>query len=489
MNDYENNYNSPENQPEQVENQQPEQQPEPPPQPQPEPQPEPQQPPYQPNPNGYNDTNFYRQKSQNYYNPYSYNNNPAPSPTKSINGGFKVFALLLAFVITLTIGTGIGYIISVKNGNSGQLTNSSTTNSPKVEFVEGKVPTKEGITADQNGNYTVEQVAELLSPSVVSIYTYNTTSSGASAASGVIIDKNGYVITNDHICSDIVNPQFVVTLNDNTSYKATFVASDQRSDIAVLKIEGASNLTPASFGKSADVTVGEKAIAIGNPNGFTNSVTQGIVSSANRRIRKGTTSSTNSTSAYTMRVIQTDTALNHGNSGGALVNLKGQVIGIVSSKIVIDTFEGVGFAIPSDDAVSIAKNLIANKKVVGRARLGITYTEISSASAIVNDCPSGLLVSSVSTDSELHNYGVGESDIITEIDGKKIVTADVALDVIDSNKSGDKVKVKVYSNSTKQYSEYTVTLLEDESTSSYKTQTQQNDTENPFKTQPTTKQQ
>ena len=236
------------------------------------------------------------------------------------------------------------------------------------------------------------------------------------------------------------------------------------------------------------MTVGEKTIAIGNPNGFNNSVTQGIVSSANRRIRTGATTGTNSTSAYTMRVIQTDTALNHGSSGGALVNLKGQVIGIVSSKIVIESFEGVGFAIQSDDAVSIAKNLIANKKVVGRAKLGISYNEINTATAIVNDCPSGLLVSSVSTDSELHKYGVTENDIITEMDDKKIITADVALDVIDSKKAGDKVKLKVYIASTKQYAEYTVALLEDESTSSYTTQlNEQNDTENPFKTQPSTK--
>ena len=350
------------------------------------------------------------------------------------------------------------------------------------------MPTKEGITADENGNYTVEQVAELLSPSVVSIYTYSDDASSTSVASGVIIDKNGYVITNDHICSGFVNPKFIITLYDNASYKATFVAGDKRSDIAVLKIEGANNLTPASFGKSADVTVGEKTIAIGNPNGFNNSVTQGIVSSANRRIRTGATTGTNSTSAYTMRVIQTDTALNHGSSGGALVNLKGQVIGIVSSKIVIESFEGVGFAIQSDDAVSIAKNLIANKKVVGRAKLGISYNEINTATAIVNDCPSGLLVSSVSTDSELHKYGVTENDIITEMDDKKIITADVALDVIDSKKAGDKVKLKVYIASTKQYAEYTVALLEDESTSSYTTQlNEQNDTEIPFKTQPSTK--
>ena len=294
-----------------------------------------------------------------------------------------------------------------------------------------------------------------------------------------------------NIISEIANAKFVVTLSNDISYPATFVAGDQKSDIAVIKIEGASDLTPASFGKSDEVKAGDKVIAIGTPNGFSNSVTAGIVSAANRRIRNVSTnsgSSTQTTSTYTMRVIQTDASLNHGNSGGALVNMKGQVVGINSSKIVLDSYEGICFAIPSNDAVKVAKSLIENKKVVGRARLGISYTEVTTAKSIINDMPSGLYIQSIDSDSDLYNRGASVGDIITEIDGKTITTADVALDVIADKSAGDSITLKIYSKSTGAYNTYTVKLLEDQSVSSYTTENviESDDNENPFKLQPTT---
>ena len=273
--------------------------------------------------------------------------------------------MFLAIVVTLTLGTGIGYILN--DGENSTTKSVAEIESPDIEFVEDKVPTADDIKPDENGMYTETQVAQLVSPSVVTIYTYNEDSSKGSVSSGVIIDESGYVITNDHIYSEIANAKFVVTLYNDISYPATFVAGDQKSDIAVIKIEGASGLTPASFGKSDEVKAGDKVIAIGTPNGFSNSVTAGIVSAANRRIRNTATGSgsTQTTATYTMRVIQTDTSLNHGNSGGALVNMKGQVVGINSSKIVLESYEGICFATPSNDAVKVAKSLIKNKKVVG----------------------------------------------------------------------------------------------------------------------------
>lgn len=433
--------------------------------------------------------------SYNYYNP-NYGGAPNPSKKeKKPSGGFRVFCVLLAVIIALTVGAGAGYLIGGGDKQSAQPQN-QTSEPSGVTFTENKIPQKKGVTADENGNYTVSQVAELVSPSVVTIYTYSGSQSGngsssGSAASGVIIDEGGYIISNDHIYSDIANAQFVVTLYDNRSYKATYVAGDQKSDICVLKIEGADNLTPASFGKSDEVTQGDTVVAIGTPYGMSNSVTSGIVSAANRRIRStnafSSDSTDQSTSTYTMRVIQTDTAINHGNSGGALVNLKGQVIGICSSKIVADTYEGICFAIPSNDAVSIAKNLIANKKVVGRAKLGISYVEISTASAVVNNIPSGLMIASIDSDSGLYNKGYGENDIICEIDGTAITTADIALDAIAAKTAGDTVTLKIYSSSTGRYGTVEVKLLEDQSVSSYKTESESSTDEvNPFKLQPTT---
>ncbi len=437
----------------------------------------------------------------NYFNPYQ----QTPPPQNFNNGnkksgtGFKIFCLVLAAVVLITLGTGAGYLIGGMNKNNSLTANDGVeTKDSGVTFTENKVPQKEGISPDANGNYTESQVAELVSPSVVSITVYTEDKSSQSSgalASGVIIDKEGYIISNDHIYSGIPNAKFVITLSDNTSYPATFVAGDTKSDISVLKMEGAKNLTPASFGDSTSVKEGDKVISIGNPYGFSNSVTSGIVSSANRRIRNvnndkaNSNSQTSSGSAYTMRVIQTDAALNHGSSGGALVNMKGQIVGINSSKIVVDSYEGICFAIPSNDAVKVAKSLTANKKVVGRARLGISYVEMTTAYALVNKCPSGLVIASIDTDSSLYNKGFGENDIITEINGKAITTADIALDVIADSNAGDTVKLKIYSAKTQQYSEVDVKLLEDQSVSSYKTQIDQNtegDEVSPFKLQPTT---
>lgn len=472
-----------------VEIPEPEPQPEPKsqPEPQPEPQPESQQQYYQngqypPPPPNFNNGDG--------YNPPPFNQVPPTPPQKNSNRGFKIFCGVLAIIVALTLGTGIGYVLN----DGGNITNPLSeveSDIPDVEFIEDKVPTAEGIQADENGEYSEAEVSQLVSPSVVTIYTYNETDGKGSVSSGVIIDKNGYVITNDHIYSEIANAKFVVTLSNDISYPATFVAGDQKSDIAVIKIEGASDLTPASFGKSDEVKAGDKVIAIGTPNGFSNSVTAGIVSAANRRIRNVSTnsgSSTQTTSTYTMRVIQTDASLNHGNSGGALVNMKGQVVGINSSKIVLDSYEGICFAIPSNDAVKVAKSLIENKKVVGRARLGISYTEVTTAKSIINDMPSGLYIQSIDSDSDLYNRGASVGDIITEIDGKTITTADVALDVIADKPAGDSITLKIYSKSTGAYNTYTVKLLEDQSVSSYTTENviESDDDENPFKLQPTT---
>ncbi len=452
---------------------------------------------------GYQNTDHQTQNTyQNgygYYAPKQPNQPPQGAPKSPTggkkSGGFKVFCVLLALAVALTVGAGVGYIIGGSGSSTDQFASAQSTPTD-ITFIENKVPTKEGIEADANGNYTVSQVASLVSPSVVSVCTYSgdtSSSSGTtttSISSGVIIDKSGYVISNDHIYAEIPNAQFVVTLYDNRSYKASFVAGDQKSDICVLKIEGATDLTPASFGESDKVSQGDTVVAIGTPYGMSNSVTSGIISAANRRIRKSATDSSSqsssSTSSYTMRVIQTDTAINQGNSGGALVNLKGQVIGINSSKIVADTYEGMCFAIPSNDAVSVAKNLIANKKVVGRAKLGISYVEISTASAVVNNVPSGLMIASIDSDSGLYNKGFNENDIICEIDGKEITSADIALDVIADKTAGDTVKLKIYSSSTGQYSTVTVKLLEDQSVSSYTTQSSTESSQNPFKLQPTT---
>ena len=242
-------------------------------------------------------------------------------------------------------------------------------------------------------------------------------------------------------------------------------------------------MTPAAFGDSDELQAGEDVVAIGSPYGFSNSVTKGIVSTPNRRIQSTSTDYSGTTSTYSVRVIQTDAAINKGSSGGALVNMKGQVVGISSSKIVVDTYEGMCFSIPANTAKAVASDLVQYGKVVGRAKLGITYNEVSSVQAVVNDLPSGLMIHEISTESSLYTSGLKQGDIICAIDDQEIRVAADALDVIERKKAGDQVTLKIYVADTNSYVTQTATLLEDESTSSYSTDQPETSQLNPFKQQ------
>ncbi len=429
-------------------------------------------------------TNYYQQK---HYIPTGFNNpQPTPQPTPSQptppqknNGkkGFKVFIAILLAVVIFVVGAGVGKLSgSVDLGDvlkPSEKKDSLKYQGEDIDVDSGNAVQREDIKPDENGRYTADQVADLVDDSVVNIQVYSKTDETVGAtASGVILNKDGYIITNDHIYSEVANAKFIVTLSDNKSYKASYVAGDKRSDIAVLKFdENVSGIIPATFADSSQVAAGDEVIAIGSPYGLSGTVTKGIVSYPSRRISTTTTDQNGqAVASYSMRVIQTDVALNSGNSGGALVNMYGQVIGINSSKIAISGYEGLCFAIPANDAIKYAKSLVKNGVVANRARLGITYTAITSATALVNDLPAGLLVQSIDSQSELSQKGLatGENgDIITHINGKEITSSDIALDVIDDSNAGDEIKVTVYKRKTKTTKTYTIRLLEDKSNTSY----------------------
>ncbi len=434
-----------------------------------EPHNEPEQPFVQPQPQ-------YEQKHYvpNGFYPANMQNSPKGSKT-----GLKIFAVILAVALIFSAGTVAGRLFNVSSDS--KLTSSSDSegsmkyNGEDIDVNESDSNNSNSdIKPDSNGKYTAEQVAKLVGESVVNIQVYSTTDTSAGAtASGVVLNKKGYIITNDHIYSEVKNAKFVVNLSNGKSYKATYLAGDKRSDIAVIKIDDVpSDLKPATFIKdSSKLSAGEDVIAIGSPGGLSGTVTKGIVSYPSRRITSSSSSNSNSsTSAYSMRVIQTDVALNPGNSGGALVNMYGQVVGISSSKISATGYEGLCFAIPANDAIKYAKSLVKNGKVTGRAKLGITYTEISSAVSLVNDLPTGLRIQEISADSDLSkkNITTGESgDIITKINDKKITSSTTALDIIDNSTAGDEITLEIYSVSTKKTSTYKIKLLEDTSNTSY----------------------
>ncbi len=303
-------------------------------------------------------------------------------------------------------------------------------------------------------------VYDEVSPSVVGLYVYNEDGTVYNA-SGLVYSSDGYIITTDSIYETIPAAKFKVCTSDGKEYSATFVAGDSRSDVSVIKIDTSVSLTPITFGNSLQVVTGETVFSIGYSNGYNESavLSDGIISAASTRV-------TNTATSYSSKMIQTTVGLNPGSFGGALVNEYGQVIGMLSTKVVASGYEESAYAVPSATIKYIADALIADKKVPDRARIGISYYFVNSADAEVEKlAASGLLVASVDESSEL--YGILKAnDVITKINGEDIVKDSVVLDIIEALKPGDSVKLTVVSENGSS-AEYSVKLLSFESTSSY----------------------
>ncbi|MBQ1948047.1 MAG: trypsin-like peptidase domain-containing protein [Clostridia bacterium] len=301
----------------------------------------------------------------------------------------------------------------------------------------------------ENSLSTVE-VAAKVSPSVVQIITYVEQSSfnifsGFSSApkmteygsgSGIIISKDGYIVTNNHVIADA--DRINITLASGDEYEASLVGTDAKTDLAVLKIEG-NDLPAAELGDSSSLAVGEPAIAIGNPLGqqFSGSVTAGIISSLNRKITIDGT---------TYNLIQTDAAINSGNSGGALVNSRGQIIGINSVKISASGVEGLGFAIPIDDAKPIIEDLLTHGYVRGRPSIGVELAELSPMIARYYQLPLsyGLYVNAVTDNSGAKKAGLLPGDIITAAEGTEVISVAELNAIRDTKKVGETLSLSVY---------------------------------------------
>lgn len=364
---------------------------------------------------------------------------------KHVSKGVKAFALIMVAVILATCSCTIGYFLGINSLNAPENYYSET-----VLNLESK--------PKDTDEMTPAQVYEMLNKSVVGITVYGEDGSGSSA-SGVVYTEDGYIITNDHIYSEVIDAKFIVKTYDGKEYSAKFVAGDVRSDLAVLKIN-ADGFTPAVFGNDNEIIIGENVVAVGRPNNIEeNSITEGIVSLTNRRV--------STTSSYSMKMIQTSTPINPGNSGGALVNMYGQVIGITSSKIAGEEYEGIGFAIPSSTTKKIIESLIKNGYVADRGRLGISYQVINSVIKELKKYPNtGILIATIDTDS--HLYGkINEGDIITQVNGIDITSDSIVLDAIENAKPGEDLVFTVYTTSG-DYKNVKASLLPDTGSSSYK---------------------
>lgn len=399
---------------------------------------------------------------------------PQSAPAKKKNKGLRITAGILAGVMVLIGAISGGYLAGIRQGerNPSAPSVSSPSQSQSGDTTTSGEKSQFDVTVGDKGDiiYSYEQIVESVSQSIVNITVYAADGSKGSYASGIIMDaQKGYVLTNDHIYSEVPNAKFLITLNNKTEYKATFVSGDSRSDIGILKIENPKNLKAATF-STAPVKVGERVLAIGQSYGYADTVSEGIVSAANRRVSL-------ESGGYSEKYIQTTAAINPGNSGGALVNMAGQVVGVTSAKIASQEVEGLGFAIPSEKALSIVKNLQENGKVKGRAKLGITYTAMNTVAAEVNNCPVGIYVQTVNDTLDVAKKGIKKGDLITHANGKEITMSTVLLDIIDASKAGDTLKLTVYSTQTKTTKTVNVVLAEAESNHSYKTGAQINENE------------
>lgn len=314
--------------------------------------------------------------------------------------------------------------------------------------------------AKTNNSYTSAKASEKVSDSVVGILCYSDdvpdqadTTTASSQGSGIIFSQDGYVITNAHVIGNSKTAYAIrVVTSDGKEYKAGVVGYDSRTDIAVLKMDDAKGLTPATFGDSSQLEVGQDIIVVGNPGGldYQNTTTKGVISALDRKL---------STSSLT-KYIQTDAAINPGNSGGPLVNYYGQVVGITTSKIVSETYEGMGFAIPSQTVKSIVDTLVKNGYVEGRVKIGISGIAVTSDQASNYNIPQGIYVQSIVSGGPCDGTSLEEGDIITEVDGETITSFADVYAILETHKPGDKIKVKYYSSSSGD-GEVEITLQED----------------------------
>ncbi len=379
------------------------------------------------------------------YNPVNITPVKPVTDYKPMSKGLKVFALVMVAIIALTSASLAGYYVG-KNG--------TPTLSQNHVSIDLENPPEDAEEMSAAGVY------EQLNKSIVGITVYNSAGSG-SQASGIVYSNDGYIVTNDHIYSEVANPKFKIHTFDGKEYDATYVAGDLISDLAVLKIE-TSSLEAATFGNSDKIYTGQRVVAIGRPDDATDSssITQGIISAVNRRVKNS--------SNYSARLIQTDSPINPGSSGGALVNMYGQVVGITSSKLASVEYEGVGYAIPTTVMKRIVEELITEGKVVSRAKLGITYAMVNSVNAEINGYDyTGLLVDSVTEDSDLYGK-ISKGDMIIKINNTEITNDDTVLDIIESCTAGDTITVTVVT-SEDETKDLKVKLLANVGDSSYTT--------------------
>jgi putative serine protease PepD len=344
---------------------------------------------------------------------------PTPAPARRGGLGRTTAAVLATALIAGGVGGAVGAAVTA--GHDDRDTVATATDTDRGSVREASLDT------------TIESVSAKVLPSVVSIAF--TGDAGSGTGSGIVISKDGVILTNNHVVAEAADGgSLTVSFQDGRTASATILGRDPGADVAVIKVDGLDNLVPAQLGSSASLKVGQQVVAIGSPLGLSGTVTSGIVSALNRPVVSGEQGS-NATSV--LNAIQTDAAVNPGNSGGALVDMAGRVVGINSAIASLGAAEGsqggsigLGFAIPIDQAKRIADEL-QSKGTATKAVLGVAS----------EDAPGGATLTQVADDSAAAKAGLQVGDVVTQVGTTRITGTQSLLATVRSAAPGSQIDV------------------------------------------------
>ena len=370
------------------------------------------------------------------------------SITKS-NTNLKIICIVLALALVCSLGA----LIFQKIPNETKSDNVTLSYSDRVNNVTVDKVHSDGTV------YTASEVYYNNINSVVTIQTeitqysiFNQINYGQAIGSGFIISEDGYIVTNHHVIEDA--KMIKVIMHDGSEYEAELVGSESDNDVAVIRIKSEDDsckFQPVVLGDSENMLIGEDVVAIGNPLGeLAFSMSKGIISALSRTIQVD--------SETVINMFQVDCAINEGNSGGPILNMYGEVIGIVSAKYASDKIEGLGFCIPINDVKTIVEDIITYGKVVNKAYMGIIVTDMDETSAKRYNMVEGAYIFSIEEDGPAANIGLKQGDIIVELDGKKVTSVSELLLAKRNYRAGDTVTLKIWRSG--EYLDYDITFTE-----------------------------
>ena len=420
-------------------------------------------------------------------NPMSGYNVGGSEPPKKKKGGVSGKAVVAVALVCALIGGAVGGGAALLTHRDSETEDNAVLEASTSEETSStndnsiiRSTTIDVTTNSTSTNMTPQDVYENYVNAVVLVYNQSTTSTywgqteSQSSGSGMIISKDGYVLTNNHVVDGA--EKLTVMTTSGEEYDATVIGADEVNDVALLKIDGSEDFPTVSIGDSDNIQVGQQVCAIGNPLGeLTNTLTVGYVSALDREISESSTGTT-------INMFQTDCAINSGNSGGPIFDMNGNVVGITTAKYSSSGYsnsasvEGIGFCIPINDAMSIVNDLMQYGYVKGRVSMGVSVRAMDTTVAQYYNLPTGVYVAGVTSGSAAENAGIQEGDMICAIDGDETASVAALKQKLKDYKPGDTATVSIYRTSTGDKLDVTITFDEMQATTtdeSQQTETQE----------------